>query len=170
MQDGIPGWYNHYTAVGGDWARMLISGEQCLQGPDDGPHPRRSNARTRRRADLLDEFFDFLIEEGGSVSTVYDHHTEKDMNLAMSQPWCSIGSDGRRWRSKAPCAAAIRTRAASAPSRACSASTFAKGLLQLEDAVRKMTSQNAGKLSIFDRGLFRARACSRTSLSSTPTR
>src|SRR5439155_26421490 len=26
IRDGIPGWYNHYTAVGGDWSRMLISG------------------------------------------------------------------------------------------------------------------------------------------------
>ncbi len=40
------------------------------------------------------KLFDILIEEGGSVSTVYDHHTEKDMNLAMVQPWCAIGSDG----------------------------------------------------------------------------
>ena len=38
--------------------------------------------------------FDVLIEEGGSVPTVYEHHTEKDMNLALMQPWCSIGSDG----------------------------------------------------------------------------
>ena len=42
----------------------------------------------------LDVLFDLLIEEGGSVPTVYEHHTEKDMNLAMLQPWCSIGSDG----------------------------------------------------------------------------
>ena len=25
VKDGIPGWYNHYTAVGGDWSRMLIA-------------------------------------------------------------------------------------------------------------------------------------------------
>src|SRR5262249_26023153 len=25
IRDGLPGWYNHYTAVGGDWSRMLIS-------------------------------------------------------------------------------------------------------------------------------------------------
>jgi len=42
--------------------------------------------------------FDLLIEMDGSVPTVYEHHTEKDMNLAMKQPWCSIGSDGRRKR------------------------------------------------------------------------
>ena len=44
--------------------------------------------------DPLDVLFDFLIEENGSVGTIYAHHTEKDMNLALVQPWCSIGSDG----------------------------------------------------------------------------
>ncbi len=28
------------------------------------------------------------------MPTVFAHHDEKDMNLAMQQPWCSIGSDG----------------------------------------------------------------------------
>ena len=42
----------------------------------------------------LDILFDFLIEENGSIGTIYAHHTESDMNLALAQPWCSIGSDG----------------------------------------------------------------------------
>ena len=25
IRGGIAGWYNHYTAVGGDWSRMLLS-------------------------------------------------------------------------------------------------------------------------------------------------
>ena len=25
IRSGLPGWYNHYTAVGGDWGRMLVS-------------------------------------------------------------------------------------------------------------------------------------------------
>ena len=36
----------------------------------------------------FDVLFDLLIEEGGSVPTVYAHHQEADMNLAMQQPWC----------------------------------------------------------------------------------
>ena len=30
---GIPGWYNHYTAVGGDWSRMLVSGKLSPSQP-----------------------------------------------------------------------------------------------------------------------------------------
>ena len=26
IRTGLPGWYNHYTAVGSDWSRMLVSG------------------------------------------------------------------------------------------------------------------------------------------------
>ncbi len=40
--------------------------------------------------DSLDVLFDLLIEQVGSVSTIYEHHTERDMNLALIQPWCSI--------------------------------------------------------------------------------
>ena len=43
-------------------------------------------ARTKGKEpapDALDVLFDVLREEGGSVPTVYEHHTEKDMNLAL---------------------------------------------------------------------------------------
>ena len=32
VRDGLPGWYNHYTAVGGDWSRMLVSGKGPYAG------------------------------------------------------------------------------------------------------------------------------------------
>src|SRR5262245_39992028 len=32
IREGLPGWYNHYTAVGGDWSRMLISGKGTYEG------------------------------------------------------------------------------------------------------------------------------------------
>src|SRR5262249_10849103 len=93
IKEGIPGWYNHYTAVGGDWVRMLVAGK----GPFEGlTMDRVIAARSKGKdpaPDPLDVFFDLLIESGGSVSTIYEHHTEKDMNLALVQPWCSIGSD-----------------------------------------------------------------------------
>ena len=97
-----------------------------------------------------------LIEEGGSVPTVYAHHTEKDMNLALVQPWCSIGSDGSAYAIEGP------LRRGNPHPR--SFGTFPRVLgvyvrelkvLRLEDAVRKMTSLNAAKLGIPDRGLLR---------------
>jgi N-acyl-D-amino-acid deacylase len=98
---GIEGWYNHYTAIGGDWSKMLISGK----GPYEGLTMDRIIAAKKKgntAVDSLDILFDLLIEQGGSIPTVYAHHTEKDMNLAMSQPWCSIGSDGSAYAIDGP--------------------------------------------------------------------
>ncbi len=155
VKDGIPGWYNHYTAIGGDWGRMLIAANNSYKGLTmDRVLAERT--KNKKGADLLDEFFDFLIEEGGSVSAVYDHHTEKDMNLAMQQPWCSIGSDGQALALEGPTRRGHpHPRSFGTFPRILGVYVRQKGLLSLESAVRKMTSQNAAKLGIFDRGLLR---------------
>src|SRR2546428_917016 len=115
-----------------------------IQGKRPGPDP-------------MDVLLDLLSEEGGSVSTVFEHHTEKDMNLALVQPWCSIGSDGSALATEGP------LRRGNPHPR--NFGTFARvlgeygrerGLLRLEDAVRKMTSLNAAKIGLPDRGLLRA--------------
>jgi N-acyl-D-aspartate/D-glutamate deacylase len=156
IREGIPGWYNHYTAVGGDWSRMLISANNNYQGLT---MDRILALRTKDKKpppDLLDEFFDLLLEEGGSVSTVYDHHTEKDMNLALVQPWCSIGSDGQALATEGPLKRGHpHPRSFGTFPRVLGVYVRERGLLRLEEAVRKMTSQNAAKLGLFDRGLLR---------------
>ena len=61
IRTGLPGWYNHYTAVGGDWSRMLISGhlepgQPTVRGSDHGPNHRgevggtQPGSRPARRA------------------------------------------------------------------------------------------------------------------------
>ena len=161
IRGGLPGWYNHYTAVGGDWSRMLISGhlsagnrrfegqtmDQVLVAKTTGVSP---------PPDALDVLFDFLIDENGSISTIFAHHTESDMNVALVQPWCSIGSDGLALATEG-----VLRRGHPHPR---SFGTFPRilgeyvrkrGLLTLEDAVRKMTSLNAAKIGLLDRGLLR---------------
>ena len=156
VQTGIDGWYNHYMAVGGDWSRMLISANNSFKGLTmDRVMALRTQGK--KNPDLLEELFDFLIEQNGSVSTVYAHHTEKDMNLALSQPWCSVGSDGSAYATQG------KLRRGNPHPR--NFGTFPRvlgvyvrelKLLRLEDAVRKMTSLNAAKIGIRDRGLLRA--------------
>ena len=78
-------------------------------------------------------FFDLLIEQNGSVSTVYAHHTEEDMNLAEPAR-CSISSDGSL--------AAKGHFAEQHPRnfrfpRVLGVYARERGLLRLEDAVRK---------------------------------
>jgi N-acyl-D-aspartate/D-glutamate deacylase len=156
IRDGIEGWYNHYTAVGGDWSRMLVNGKGSytgltmdrviaarIKGQDPAPDP-------------LDVLFDVLLQENGSVPTVYAHHTEKDMNLALVQPWCSIGSDGSAHAIEGPLRRGMpHPRSFGTFPRILGVYVRELGLLRLEDAIRKMTSLNAAKLGIVDRGLLR---------------
>jgi N-acyl-D-aspartate/D-glutamate deacylase len=156
IRDGIPGWYNHYTAVGGDWSRMLISGRSSYEGLT---MDRVLSVRAKGKEpapEPLDELFDLVIEQGGSVPTVYAHHTEKDMNLALVQPWCSIGSDGSAYAIDGPlrCGNPHPRNFGTFP-RVLGVYVRERALLRLEDAVRKMTSLNALKLGITDRGLVR---------------
>jgi N-acyl-D-aspartate/D-glutamate deacylase len=152
---GIPGWYNHYTAVGGDWSRMLISANNSYKGLTmDRVLALRAGDKPAR--DPLDELFDILIEQNGSVSTVYAHHADEDMMLALAQPWCSVGSDGSALAVDGP------LRRGNPHPR--NFGTFPRVLgvyvrelkvLQVEDAIRKMTSLNAAKVGLVDRGLLR---------------
>jgi len=156
IQQGLPGWYNHFTAVGGDWSRMLISKETTFKGLTvDVVLRERARGRTETK-DPLDEFLDYLVEENGSVSTVYAHHTEDDMTLALVQPWCSIGSDGLAFATSGPLRRGNpHPRSFGTFPRVLGVYVRDTGILRLEDAVRKMTSLNAAKLGIHDRGLIR---------------
>jgi N-acyl-D-aspartate/D-glutamate deacylase len=88
---------------------------------------------------------------------VYEHHTEKDMTLALVQPWCSIGSDGLAYATAGPLRRGVpHPRSFGTFPRVLGVYCRQRGLLRLEDAVRKMTSLNAAKLGALDRGLLRA--------------
>jgi N-acyl-D-aspartate/D-glutamate deacylase len=159
IREGVAGWYNHYTAVGGDWRRMLISANNPYKGLTMDRVIALKSQGQSTPPDAFDVLFDLLIEQDGSVSTVYAHHTEEDMNLALSQPWCSIGSDGSAFATEGPLRRGNpHPRNFGTFPRALGVYARERGLLRLEDAVRKMTSLNAAKLGIRDRGCLRAGA------------
>jgi N-acyl-D-aspartate/D-glutamate deacylase len=161
IRQGLPGWYNHFTAVGGNWGRMLLSAQlsaknRHFQGQTMDKVIAERSAGKQPTPDPLDVLFDFLIEENGSISTIYAHHTEQDMNVALLQPWCSIGSDGSAMAIEGP----LRTghphpRSFGTFPRLLGVYVRERGLLRLEDAVRKMTSLNAAKIGLIERGLIR---------------
>jgi N-acyl-D-amino-acid deacylase len=157
IRSGLPGWYNHYLAVGGDWGRMLISARLSEKNRRfEGQTMDRVMAARPEGRDPLDTLFDLLIEEGGSVGTIYAHHAEEDMNLALVQPWCSIGSDGSALATAGPLRRGHpHPRSFGTFPRVLGVYVRQKHLLRLEDAVRKMTSLNAAKLGLVDRGLLR---------------
>jgi N-acyl-D-amino-acid deacylase len=147
-------WYNHYTATG-DWDGMLLvtlrsARYQQFQGK------RMSDVIGAIGKPPVDALFELLIENGGSVPTVFFHHSEEDMRFALAQPFVSIGSDGRAIRVEGPLAAGHpHPRWYGTFPRVLGRYVREAPVLRLEDAVRKMTSANAAKVHAFDRGLLR---------------
>jgi N-acyl-D-aspartate/D-glutamate deacylase len=152
---GIPGWFNHYLAMSG-WEGCLVA---SVRTDANKKYEGKSIAEIaqlsgRKPADAV---FDLLIDEQGSVPAVYFLMSEEDVRYAMQQPWVSIGSDGAavrpdgvlgsgkphpRWYGTFP--------------RVLGKYVREEHVLTLPEAIRKMTSLNAEKLGIEDRGLLRA--------------
>jgi N-acyl-D-aspartate/D-glutamate deacylase len=153
--EGLPGWYNHYTATGGGWQGMILV---SLKNPKSQPFvgKRMSDLLAARGGDPVETFFDILLEENGSVPTVFFHHSEADMTYAMKQPYVSIGSDGSAMSIDGP-----QSRLNPHPR---SYGTFARVLgryvreqkaVSMEAAIQKMTSLNADKINLKDRALLK---------------
>ncbi|MCP5112080.1 MAG: amidohydrolase family protein [bacterium] len=153
--NGLPGWYNHYLAVGGDWERMLLvsmsrPGNQRFVGK------RMSELIASRGGDPVEVLFDLLLEEEGSVRAVYFHHTEKDMVLAMRQGFTSIGSDGAAMSADGPRASMHpHPRWFGTFPRVLGRYVREQKALTLPAAIRKMTSMNAEKIGLERRGMLR---------------
>ena len=152
IENGLPDWYNHYLAVGKDWNAMLLV---TLQNPKNKPFigKRMGDLIKARGGDPIEVLFDVLLEEKGGVGTVYFHHSEQDMQFALKQPFTSIGSDGSAMSPEG-------SRGTSRPHPR-SYGTFPRVLgryvrelkvITLPEAVQKMTSMNAAKINIPDRG------------------
>jgi len=157
---GLPGWYNHYTATGG-WEGMLLvalkhARNRQFQGKRMSELIAARGGDPARGAEGIPILFDVLLEEEGSVPCVYFHHREEDMQLALRQPWCSIGSDGLAVRPDGPLGGAtLHPRSYGTFPRVLGRYVRELKLLSLEEAVRKMTSLNAQKIGARDRGILR---------------
>jgi N-acyl-D-aspartate/D-glutamate deacylase len=105
----------------------------------------------------IDVLFELLEANRGSVPTVYFHHSEEDMRYALRQWFVSIGSDGTAVKREGPLARGNpHPRYYGTFPRVLGRYVREEKLLTLEEAVRKMTSANASKLHVYDRGLLRA--------------
>jgi len=153
---GIPGsnWYDHYTATGGWDGMLLVSLTNPAYKKFEGMRMNQVIEAVGRPP--LDVLFELLEANGGSVPTVYFHHSEEDMRYALRQPFVSIGSDGTAVANEGPLAAGHpHPRYYGTFPRILGRYVREDKVLTLEEAIRKMTSANAAKIGIFDRGILR---------------
>jgi N-acyl-D-amino-acid deacylase len=150
--NGLPNWYNHYLATDGGWAGMLlVSLRNERNKPFQGK--RMSELIKARGGDPVAVFFDVLLEENGSVPTVFFHHSEQDMQLVLKQPWTSIGSDGTAVSIDGPTGKTHpHPRYYGTFPRVLGRYVRELKVIALAEAVKKMTSMNADKIGIKDRG------------------
>ena len=152
---GVPGWFDHYLAMKGWESCVVASVKSDRNKTHEGKSIEQiSKALNKKPTDVV---FDLLKEENGSVPAVYFLMSEDDVRTALQTPWVSIGSDGTavrpdgilgkgkphpRWYGTFP--------------RVLGKYVREEKVLALEDAIKKMTSLNASKLGIEDRGLLKA--------------
>jgi N-acyl-D-aspartate/D-glutamate deacylase len=150
--NGLPNWYNHYLATGDGWGGMLLVSMRAERNrPYQGK--RMSELIAARGGDPVDVLFDLLLEENGSVPTVFFHHSEQDMQYILKQPWTSIGSDGSAVSIDGPSGRSHpHPRYYGTFPRVLGRYVRQLKVLSLPDAIKKMTSMNADKLGIKDRG------------------
>jgi N-acyl-D-aspartate/D-glutamate deacylase len=156
INHGIAGtnWYNHYTATG-SWDGMLLV---TLSNPQYKKYEGKRMGEVIKAIGKpgIDVLFELLVNNSGSIPTVYFHHDEKDMQYALKQPWVSIGSDGTAITETGPLARGNpHPRYFGTFPRILGRYVRDEKVLTMEDAIRKMTSANAAKVSQFDRGLLR---------------
>jgi N-acyl-D-aspartate/D-glutamate deacylase len=153
LYGGIPGWYNHYLAMEG-WQGCLVA---SVKSEANKKYEGKSIAEIARLSGKkpADVVFDLLIDEHGSVPAVYFLMSEDDVRLAMKMPWVSIGSDGSAVRPDGVLGAGKpHPRWYGTFPRVLGKYVREEQVVTLEEAIRKMTSLNAEKLGIQDRGLL----------------
>ena len=104
--------------------------------------------------DWLDAAMDLIVSEQKSIGTVYFMMSEENVRLQLRQPWIKFGTDAEGIDPEHATSLA-HPRAYGTFPRILGKYVRDEKVMPLEEAIRKMTSAVADRLSIRDRGLLR---------------
>src|SRR5271166_5125066 len=106
--------------------------------------------------DPLDAALDLIVADRDNVGAVYFSMSEDDVNLAMRQPWVSVGTDYGEVSPTGPLSESkSHPRAYGSFARILGKYVREEHNLRLEDAIRKFTSLPAQQVKLENRGLLR---------------
>ncbi len=109
-----------------------------------------------RGQDWIEAALDLLVAEGQRISTFFFSMDEANLRLQVQQPWIKFSTDaGGHDPDWAKAFGPVHPRGYGTYPRVLRKYVREKRLLSLEEAVRKMTSSVADRLSLRDRGLLR---------------
>ncbi|MBI9046916.1 MAG: D-aminoacylase [Anaerolineaceae bacterium] len=155
MEDPNPvGWENMFQQVGNADNILLTSFKseklKALTGKT------LAEAAKMRGIDPIETIFDLIVEDDTRVEAIYFSMTEENLEKQLQKPWVCIGSDAP---SQSPEGAFLKSsvhpRAYGTFARYLGKYVREKGLIPLEEAIRKITSFPADNLKIKNRGLLK---------------
>ena len=145
-----------------DWENMgLLAGPEGilisrLNKPENQAFAgkRLNEIALMRKKDWRDAAMDLILTEHSRVETTYFMMSEENVRLQLQQPWMTIGTDAGGVDPEEMKGRLVHPRAYGSYPKILGRYVREEKLLTLEDAVRKMTSLAARRLSIRDRGLL----------------
>jgi N-acyl-D-aspartate/D-glutamate deacylase len=160
MEDPNPTWESRYQSAG-TWQNVQLASIGRTRGAREAaesPNRKYEGMRVAEAAKLagkdpFDFVFDLLIDERGSVGSVYFIIDEADLTLAMRQPWVAVGSDGSSLATQGPLRAGVpHPRNFGTFPRVLGRYVREQNVIPLQEAIRKMTTLPASILGLKDRG------------------
>lgn len=152
-----PGWTNMVYSVGG-WQNVILAN---AHNPRWDPYRFKSIAEIAKAegiADPADLAWDIMLAAlPKRAVAIYMSMDERDIELAVKQPWVSIGSDAGAAETYGEIdgLGLPHPRAYGNAARVIAEYVKRRPVLTLEDAVRKMTSWPAHRMGLTDRGVLR---------------
>jgi N-acyl-D-aspartate/D-glutamate deacylase len=148
------GWEAMCALCGGPEGVMPVG----FQKPENQQYvsKRLSEIAEMRGQDWVDAAFDLFLSEEERISTIYFVMNEDNVKLKLQQPWLMIGTDaGGLDPAWAKPISPYHPRAYGSYPRILGKYVREEKVITVEDAVRKMSSAVADRLSLRDRGLLR---------------
>jgi N-acyl-D-aspartate/D-glutamate deacylase len=141
-------------------AGATFEGVQIASVPPDKDQSivgkRLSQIAAERHQDNWDTLFAVLIDNDGRVGALFHMMSEDDVKTAMRFPWVSVGTDSAAIRPDGPLGAGQpHPRSYGTFPRILGRYVRDEHVLELPDAIRKMTSLAASQMKLADRGTIK---------------
>ena len=145
-----------------DWENLcsLATAQGVLLLGFDKPENQRYTGRylddvaAEMGKDWIDAAMDLVLDERQRIGTIYFLMSEENVALQMQQPWMKFGTDAGGVN-PGTTRVLVHPRGYGTYPRILGRYVREQGVLPLEEAIRKMSSAVATRLSIGDRGLLR---------------
>ena len=130
---------------------MHVPGQKELEGKTV------AQVAKSRHKDVFTTYFDLIQEEDDEIIAIFDYISEEDIKKLLAHPLVMVSSDCATWSETGPMTEPPQYHPCAFGEYPGIFERYVRDepLLSMQDAVRKMTSYPAQRMSLFDRGLLK---------------